>query len=773
MPHVRRTASFWVVGAAILACSSPAPSPPDIVGVDGDDVECDPLDGTADDSDVAPADAPTPLTQWVDPFVGTGGVGWGVGTTYPGAQVPFGMARPSPDTSYNGGAASFMHCSGYSYDDDTIDGFSMMHLHGAGIADYGGTALMPTIGMDAGKAAPRGHGSKFSHASEKAAPGYYAVTLDDSQIQVELTATTHVGLLRFTFPTGSDATVIVDAGHLVSDDTSVTAGSVTIDSASKTVTGFAHIKGQYSNAFGGMDIYFAARFSAPFTTYGTWLDGALTDAGTTQDGDDVGAYLHFDASSNAVVEAHVGVSLVDAAHAQQNLDAEDATFDDARAAADAAWEARLERARVQTRGDHDRKVFYTALYHTALMPTVASDVDGSYRGIDGNVHHATFRYFTDFSLWDTYRTLHPLLDLLYPDDAKDLAQSLVQMGTDAGFLPRWPIGPGESGGMIGDGATIALADAYVKGVTGWDADTGYALAKTQATTQLPRGGRDAVADWLALGYVPVEDSDSSSVSKTLEYAAADAALGSWAAASGRTDDAATFTGRAQAAWRALYDPTTHFLFPKTKAGDLQPQIPTAIGGAYTEGSAWQYDFMVPFDTAGMNATMTRPVLLGRVEQLFTRYACGNATLAFPNPYYWPSNEPDLFSGWIFAALGDMTRAGRWLRWATVFPFDDAPGGLPGNDDSGTMSAFYVFASLGFYPVSGTDVYVLGSPLLPHATLAAPAGTITIDAPAASKLSRYPTAITRNGAPVDTTSGAFVHHADLVGSTLHFDLTAQK
>jgi len=766
---VRRAVTSVLAIVAFAACSStPAPAPPpDVVGVDGDDVECDPLDGANDDSADAPTDSALPLTQWVDPFVGTGGVGWGVGTTYPGAQAPFGMARPSPDTSYDGAAASFMHCSGYSWDDDTIDGFSQFHVHGAGIADYGGTALMPTIGMTAGKAAPRGHGSKFSHSTEVASPGYYAVTLDDTGIRVELTATTHVAFHRYTFPTGADATVIVDAGHLVSDDTSVTAGSVTIDPTSQTVSGFAHVKGEYSSAFGGMDLYFFARFTAPFATYGTWLDGTLGDGTTTQSGDDVGAYLHFDASSNAVVEAHVGVSLVDVAHAQANLEAEDTTFDDAHAATAAAWETRLERARIQARTDHDRHVFYTALYHTALMPTVASDVDGSYRGIDGNVHHATFRYFTDFSLWDTYRTLHPLLDLLYPEDAADLAQSLVQMGTDAGFLPRWPIGPGESGGMIGDGATIALADAFVKGVTGWDAATGYTLAKTQATTQLPKGGRDAVADWVALGYVPVEDSATSSVSKTLEYAAADSALGNWAAAAGHADDATTFTSRAQGAWRALYDPTTHFLFPKTKAGDLQPVEATAMGGPYTEGSAWQYDFMVPYDTAGLRDTMTRPVLLGRVEQLFTRFACTGQTLAFPTPYYWASNEPDLFSGWIFGALGDMTRAGRWLRWATLFSYDDSPGGLPGNDDSGTMSAFYVFASLGFYPIPGSDLYVLGSPLLPHATLAAPAGTITVDAPAASDLSRFPTAVTLGGNPVSS----FVHHADLVGSTLHFDMSS--
>jgi predicted alpha-1,2-mannosidase len=753
---------IFAIGLSLAGgCSSSSTPAPEVVGVDQDDVECDPLDTVADDSSTPAVDTPAPLVQWVDPLLGTGGSGWGVGTTYPGPQVPFGMARPGPDTTLLGKAASFIHCSGYSYGDDTISGFSHFRLHGAGIADYGGTSLMPTIGMTAAKSAPRGASSKFSHANEVANAGYYAVTLTDTNIKVELTASTHVGFHRYTFPANVDETVIVDAGHLISDDTSVTTGSVTIDATKNSVSGVAHVSGEYSSAFGGMDLYFAAHFVQPFKSYGTYLDGVLTDASTTQTGDDVGAYLHFDGSTSNVVEAHVGLSLVDAAHAQANLTAEETSFDAARAAATAAWESRLGAAHISARSDHDRRLFYTALYHTALMPTVASDVDGSYRGIDGNVHSASFRYFTDFSLWDTYRSLHPFITLLYPQDSADMMQSLVQMGKDAGFLPRWPLGPGETGGMIGDGATISLADAYVKGVRNWDTAGGYAIAKKQATTQLPKGGRDAVADYIALGYVSTDDSNDSSVSKTLEYAAADAALGNWGAAM-NDSDAAQFTARAQNAWRALYDLSSHFFFPKSKSGTMTPQEPTTIGGPYTEGTAWQYNFMVPFDTQGLEQTLTRPVLLGRVEQLFTRYACTGKSAVLPQPYYWASNEPDLFSGWMFGAAGDMTRAGRWLRWTTITSYDEGPAGLPGNDDSGTMSAFYLFASLGFYPEAGSDTYVLGSPLYPHATL----GTLTIDAPLASKKTRYPTSITLNGKAVTS----FVHHADLANATLHFDMS---
>ena len=743
---------------ALVGCSSGPPLPPDVAPVDENDVTCDPLENVTDDSATPATDTPAPLVQWVDPFIGTGGVGWGVGTTYPGPQVPFGMARVGPDTSHLNSAFAPTHCSGYAHDDDVIDGFTHFRLHGAGIADYGGTAFMPVVGMSADKTAPYGHGSHFDHGTEHATPGYYDVLLADSNVHVELTASARVAFHRYTFPASADAVVIVDDGHMLADGLKVTAGSVTIDVANQVVSGFEHVNGDYSNAFGGIDMYFAARFSQPFTSYGTFSSGAMQDASTSASGEDVGAYLHF---TGPVVEAHVGVSLVDAAHAKMNLDAEDTTFDDARAAATAAWESRLSRAHVTARSDHDRRIFYTALYHTALMPTLATDVDGSYRGIDQNVHHASFRYMTDFSLWDTYRNLQPLIDLVYPEDAADLAASLVQMGKDGGFLPRWPIGPGESGGMIGDGATIALADAYVKGVKGWDAQAGYEIAKKQATTQLPKGGRDAVTDWVTMGYIAMGDS-SSSVSKTLEYAAADDALGNWAAAMGNADDAAMFHARARAAWKNLYDPTTHLMLPKTKTGAAQQVEPTAMGGEYTEGTPWQYDFMVPFDVDGLETAMTRPVLLGRLEQLFTRFACTGKSLVFPNPYYWASNEPDLFSGWIFGLANDRARAGRWLRWATLASYDEGPAGLPGNDDGGTMSAFYVFASLGFYPIPGSDAYVLGSPMFPHATL----GPVTIDAPGASRKTNTPLAATLNGRDV----WPIVHQTDIAGgATIHFDM----
>ncbi len=360
------------------------------------------------------------------------------------------------------------------------------------------------------------------------------------------------------------------------------------------------------------------------------------------------------------------------------------------------------------------------------MPTLASDTDGTYRGIDNLVHEAKgFRYFTDFSLWDTYRTLHPLVTLLYPDDARELAASLAAMSKDAGFVPRWPLATGETGGMVGDGGTIMLADTYVKGVRDWDAAGAYAIAKNQANTPPApgKGGRDHLSDYVSIGYIPTESGDASA-GTTLEYASADYALGELAAALGQTADAATFHARGKN-WEKVYDERTYIFTGHHRDGTSDDVNPTAMSTDFSEGTPWHYNFMVPHDIDALGARMGKAMLIARAEQLFTRAACSSPTPSFlPNPYYWASNEPVLFSSWVFSAVGDHERTARWTRWTTLTHYGDGPDGLPGNDDGGTMSAFYVFASLGLYPVAGTDRYVLGSPLFPRAVLATRGGALT-------------------------------------------------
>jgi predicted alpha-1,2-mannosidase len=693
---------------------------------------CDPGDGApAATGDPKPASAP--LVAYVDPFVGTGGQGFAVGSAFPGPQRPFGMVRPGPDTSNGHDVTEFTHCSGYSHGDTYIDGFSHTRMHGTGIADYGGVALMPVIGMTDAKQTQAGHRQKFSHTTESASPGYYAVTLDDTKVKVELSATERVAAHRYTFPVGSDATVVVDAAHVLAN-TKVSAEVVHLDAASQTVSGSSHVVGSYSNRVGGMTIYFAARFNRPFAKSGSWQNGA---------------WVSFDATTDGVVEASVGISFVDEDHARQNLAAEAAPFDQVRAGAVAAWEAALGKVQLEGRTERDFRLFYTALYHALLMPTLATDTDGSYPGFDGKVHVASgFRFFTDFSLWDTYRTLHPLIDLLYPDLAREMLASLLEMGRALGGMPRWPVMGGDADGMVGDSATVVFADALAKGVPNVDYAAAYDILKKSATVSFPtgRGGVDA---YVQKGYIPME-ATGASAARTLEYAFDDFTLAGMATALGHPDDAATFTAHA-GAWKKLFDPAQGFAVGRHADGTFAPAIPLSWEDYYAEGDAWQYTFLAPHDPEGMATAMggTGP-MLDKLEQLFTHSACKPPTVGLPQPYYWQGNEVDIFSPWLFASLGDSARTARYTRWILASQYGEGPDGLPGNDDSGTMSAWYVFASLGFYPLAGTPTYLLGSPLFTKATLHLPGGDLIVDAPLTSARARYVNAVAFGGNKLSAT-----------------------
>lgn len=726
------------------AAVTPAPA-----ADDGDALMCEPqpdLAAPANLGDAKPAAAP--LVQWVSPFIGTGGTGYAAGSAFPGPQRPFGMVRPGPDTSNGHDATEFSHCSGYSHGDAYIEGFSHARMHGTGIADYGGVALMPTLGMTDAKQTQAGYHQRFSHATESARPGYYAVTLGDTGVRVELSATARVAAHRYTFPVGSDATVIVDAAHVLAN-TKPDKSVVHLDAAARTISGLSHVIGSYSARLGGIPIYFAAKFDRPFAKSGAWATGA---------------WASFDASADGVVEASVAISFVDEDHAKQNLAAEAAPFDAVLAGATADWEAALGRVRLEGRSEKDFRIFYTALYHALLMPTLATDTDGSYRGADGKVHVAQgFRFFTDFSLWDTYRTLHPLLDLLYPDLARDMLTSLVDMGRMLGGMPLWPVVGGDAHGMLGDSAAVVFADALAKGVPNVDYAAAYEVLRKSATVDSP-AGRGGLEPYTQGGYVPIE-SAGASASKTLEYALDDAALAGMASALGHADDAAMLTARA-GAWKNLWDGAQGFVLGRHADGSFPPAIPASFSDYYSEGDAWQYTFLVPHDSAGLAQTMGgKDAMLAKLEQLFTHSACKAPAIGLPQPYYWAGNEPSLFAAWHFAVLGDSARTAKYTRWALATQYGDGPDGLPGNDDSGTMSAWYIFASLGFYPVAGSTTYVLGSPLFTRATLHLPGGDLVVDAPASTPRARYVGGVTLAGAPL---SGFTVAHGDLVrGKTLGF------
>jgi len=727
-----------------------------------------------DDASSAAHPPSKPLIRWVSPVIGTGGVGFGVGSASIAPQRPFGMARPGPDgASAGGGAPTFTHCSGYSFDDVTIVGFSQTRMHGTGIADYGTVGLMPTIGMTDAKTTQKGYRAPFKHANETVSAGYYAVTLDDSSIKAEMTATDHVAYHRYAFPKGSDAVVILDVGHTLAD-TTIVDGSVTIDAAASEISGFSHFKGGYSGRFGGMPVYYVARFARPFAKSGVWKAGVRAEGETTRAGADTGAWVSFDTTADASVEIAVGLSFVDLDHARKNLDAEakGVTFDAARKATEDAWEKLLSRVEIEVRNDRDAKTFYTALYHTLLMPTLASDVDGTYRGLDAKVHTADgFRYYTDFSLWDTFRTEHPLLVLAYPEFQRDFLRSLVAMGKDGGVMPKWPLGIGYTGGMVGESADVVFADSYAKGLRDFDLRAAYDVMKKSATTPVSNDGRGGVNDYLSLGYVPIESGGASTAS-TLEYAYDDFALAILADALGEKADKDAFSARAKS-YQKVWDAETQFFLGRHKDGRFERDIDfTAWHPVYAEGDSWQYLWYVPHDPEGLAALMGgREKFFTRLDEFFALSSCQVKSHLAPKPYYWQSNEVDLFAPWLYSALDRPSKTAEWIRWILATEYGEGPDGLPGNDDAGEMSAWYVFAAAGFYPIAGTETYLVGSPILPKTTFHLPSGDFVVRAKDTSALTRYVTSAQLGTTALDR--ARFPHSAITKPGGVTLDLTMAK
>ena len=732
---------------------------------------------------------PAPAFAWrasppVAPlFIGSGGFAYAVGSATVSAAAPQGLVKVGPDTKGAWGTIRFLHFAGYYYGDDTILGFSHLHLHGTGAPDYGVLAVMPTDAFDPAHPSADGHASTFQKASESATPGRYAVTLDRGGIAVELTATEHAAHHRYTYPAGAaEAHVIVDLDHHL-DSGSVKDADVTLDPAAQRIRGRLRSLGGMSSGFGGYDVFFEARTRAPWTEALVWHDEAAPAPGTSASGAHVGLELAFDVSDGAPVELQIGLSLVSIEEAAKNLAAEMPawSFDDTAKRTAGEWDHLLGAVRVEGGTDAERAMMEAALYHLYLMPTVQSDVSGSYRGMDGAVHQADgFRYVSDMSLWDTYRTLHPIYALLAPDRALDSVRSLAARGEHAGFFPRWPIATGEAGTMIGASAEIVVADAFVKGITGFDAEGAYQTLRAAAMdpTAPPggRGGRDHVEPYMELGYVPA-DKTGGSVSHTTEYANDDLALAGLADGLGHADDAAALRARATG-YRKLYDPDTGFLWAKNADGSWATQHvdPTSFGDEFVEANAWQSMWMVALDADGLaEAAGGRSALLAKLEEMFddTKEDYDQIDFTQPltagaqRPYYWAANEPDIDAAYLFALLGRPSLTQRWVAWLRATQYTAGADGLPGNDDGGTMSAWFVFSALGLYPLAGSDRYVLGAPLFPKAVVQVAGGTLTIEAPGVSDTNVYVQSVELDGAPLDK---AEIRHADIAGGgTLTFHM----
>jgi len=765
-----RRCALLLLACASMACSRSTPPQASEAADAGDD--------SGSMAPTRPADPPvTPL------LVGTGGFGFAVGSGFPGAAAPHGLAKVGPDTTGSWGNVDFLHCSGYWYGDDTIQGLSHLHLHGTGVPDYGVLGIMPVPAFDASHTTMSGYQSTFDKSTEAAVPGKYSVTLTNGGIGVEVTATTHAAHHRFTYPaSATTAHVVLDLDHHIASG-SVTTESVTVDPLALTVTGSFRSLGGLSGGFGGTMIYFAARPQHPWSNAMVWSSGVAPAASYEAQGTGVGVDLDFDLTANpGPVELQVGLSLTSIQEASANLAAEMPTFDfDGEASATAtAWTQATSVIQVQGGTAVQQTMMQAALYHLFLMPTVQSDVDGSYVGLDGKIAQATgWRYCSDMSLWDTYRTLNPLYDLVAPDRATDNVRSLIAMAQASGAFPKWPIGDGEAGTMIGASAEVVIADAYVKGIQGFDAETAYGIlsAATLSTTDPPggRGGMNNVVPYMQLGYVPA--SVGGSVSWTIEYGQDDWALSQMAAGLGHTADAATLQGRIHG-WQKLFDPATGYLWAKNADGSWATTHgdPTVQTSDFDEANAAQSLWGPWYDIDGLATVLGgKEALVATLESFFEQGKADYDAIEWTAPlsvgatrkWYWGGNEPDIHSPYIFALAGHPELTQKWLPWIEGEVYTAGADGLPGNDDAGTMSAWLVFSMMGFYPVPGTDQYVIGAPAFTQTAVAVQGGTFTVSAPAASPDNVYVTSVTLNGAPLNT---PLIHHSDLKpGGTLVFQM----
>ncbi|HLY90542.1 MAG TPA: GH92 family glycosyl hydrolase [Acetobacteraceae bacterium] len=729
----------------------------------------------------------SPAYDAVDPMIGTGGEGH----TFPGAAAPFGMVQLSPDTDTTCAIrACYGHAAGYRYADPTIQGFSHTHFSGAGHSDLGDFLVMPVSGdavvTEPGDTAKPGSGyrSRFDHATEVAQPGYYAVTLADPGVRAEMTVGTRIGVHRYSFPKGKAAHLVLDLRtSLYNYPGKILWSSIRLR-PDGTITGARETRGWAPDR----KLHFAMRFSAPLINHaflntednipykGFQAPGRGSDALAEAMGKALVARLDF-GTLDTPLEVKVAISSVDEAGAIANLDAEPGDFDAIRTRTKGGWEQALNAVDLDAPAPM-KKSLYTALYHSLLAPSVASDVDGRYRGPDNQVHTADgFTFRSTFSLWDTFRAEHPLLTIIEPKQTNvDFIRSLIESQKESpdGILPIWQFQGRETWTMIGYHAVPIIADAYLKGIDGFDPREAL-HAMVASATYAPYGG---LGDYMKLGYVPI-DKEPEAASKTVEYAFDDWTIAQFAKKIGRQDIAATFDKRAQN-WRNGFDAKTGWVRARLSNGQFRaPFDPVSIkyGSDYTEGNAWQYSWFMPQDEGGMIR------LLGgdakTVAKLDAMFAYDNSKLDYSSSediagligQYIHGNEPSHHVAYLYSYAGAPWRTQERLKQIVDSQYKPTPEGLAGNDDLGQMSAWLVFTGFGFYPVTpGSLEYVIGRPFVEHATLTLPNGKrFRIVTEGLGDEHPYVGKVLLNGQPLEK---GFITHAQIeAGGELRFVMSA--
>ncbi len=650
------------------------------------------------------------VVQYVNPYIGTGGHGH----VFLGANVPFGAVQLGPVNLSEG----WDWCSGYNYSDSTIIGFSHTHLSGTGIGDLGDILVMPTTGdliMNKGSLKKPGNFSLFSHADEKVSPGYYSVVLKRYNIKAELTASERVGFHRYTFPASKNAHLIIDLVQGIGWDKPVDAYIKKLNDS--TLVGYRFSTGWAKD----QRIYFAAVFSKPFKNIELFKNGQPTKSFVAMS-DSVKAAINFSTYDGEQVEMKVAISPVSFENALMNMHAEIPgwNFDVVKNKAAEEWNKQLSKVVIKTPDARSREKFYTALYHCFIAPSIFNDVNGDYYGTDKQVHrNAPFTNLTTFSLWDTYRCENSLLTILQPKKVSDIVNSMLAIYQQQGRLPVWHLMGNETNTMPGNSATQVIADAYLKGIKGFDTTLAFEAVKN--TAMLDNRGLKYVKRY---GFIPA-DSMIESVAMGLEYAIADGCTALMAKRMGKEDDYNYFEKRSEY-YRNYYDSTVHFMRGRISETEwrepFSPFISRHMKDDFTEGNAWQYTWLVPQHVHGLIKLLGgEQKFTKKLDSLFTvhgdmgKEASNDITGLIGQ--YAHGNEPSHHIAYLYTYAGQPWKTAKKVRFILDSLYFANPNGLSGNEDVGQMSAWYVMSALGFYPVHpAKGIYVFGSPLFDEASI---------------------------------------------------------
>lgn len=697
--------------------------------------------------------------QYVDAYIGTGGLPWTSGMLSTAASVPFGFVKLGADTSFIGGAyITKTNTSGYFYEHHHIEGFSHSRLSGTGAEDYEIFRVTPAIGSKKAAVVP------YSHEYETVTPGYYGVYLQTLDCLAELTATSHAGVHRYTFGSSKDARLSLDVSSYAGNSR-VEKSFASYDAETGIITGGTILHAQFSGRYDGLPVYFAAKASKDIVACN--ISGTETDLLVD---------INFGNIQNEPVELYVGISSVSTENALLNLEAEvaDKDFDAVLAEAQQLWEDELSLIKVESDDEDIKTLFYTSLYRTMIMPSDFTDANGEYLGFDKKVHTADgYTYRTDMSLWDTVRNTHSLYTLIEAEVQNDCLNSLVEMAkAGEGVIPRWPQGAGYTGSMFGDSANIMIAESYIKGFTDFDAEYALEAMKYTSENRTDKDGREFVDEYNTYGYVPEDiDGTKKSVSRTLEYAWEDNAIATLAAALGYDADAAKYSEKAMNYKNVFNDENKYFMarnsdgsfvtaFSPEVSSFIDEILPVKLARGFCEGSAKQWRWSAIHDIDGMIELFGSEEYFVSELDAFMKAASPTRAFLDPGAGFWVGNQHDIHTPYLFSDAGRSDLTQKWVRWTLADRFSTDINGLDGNDDGGTLSAWYVFSAMGFYPLAGSDMYWIGSPNLDSAEITLSNGnTLKMTAVNQSAENVYVKSVTLNG---ELLEGNYITHAQLTG-----------